>query len=244
MNPNPTVPTVPPPPPNPAKSPLGRYLLHPGALTSEVLHAIAHVLLHCAFGASVAIGVALLILVVAAFWRQQRISSRQVGGRTLRILPPPKSTLPGQKSSGRTSWRCCDRHGAGSYQANHMSPSSSWRPRPGSTSASSSPPEYPQASSNRPPRPLGRGHGRRPRRHCRPFPAMYQSPAASCAWQRRTGTRSARTSRSTRSARSSARWGASGRARQPVSRCSRDRLRVGGSLAWRAPLAGAEPASR
>jgi hypothetical protein len=90
VNPNSTVPTVPPPPPNPTKSPLGRYLLHPGEVTTEVLHAIAHLLLHFALGASVAGAVVLVVVLVAAMLRHQQISSRQVGGRTLRILPPPE----------------------------------------------------------------------------------------------------------------------------------------------------------
>jgi hypothetical protein len=90
VNPNSTVPTVPPPPPNPTKSPLGRYLLHPGEVTTEVLHAIAHLLLHFALGASVAAAVVLVVVLVAAMLRHQQISSRQVGGRTLRILPPPE----------------------------------------------------------------------------------------------------------------------------------------------------------
>jgi hypothetical protein len=92
--PNPiTITAQPPPassvPPNPANSPLGRYLLHPGQETSELLHHVLHVLDH--FGHVVLLPVAVVIVVLLVGWKVVQLLSRfrpSTSGHLVEVMLP------------------------------------------------------------------------------------------------------------------------------------------------------------
>jgi hypothetical protein len=84
----PPVPTVPPPPPNPANSPLGRYLVHPGQETSEFLHHVLRVLDHAGY---VVLPFVVGIAVVLVGWKLLQVLSRlrsPVGGHVVEVRLP------------------------------------------------------------------------------------------------------------------------------------------------------------
>ncbi|MGH8994428.1 MAG: type IV secretory system conjugative DNA transfer family protein [Acidimicrobiales bacterium] len=85
-----TLPAPQPVPPPTVSGPLGRYLTHPGATTSLLVHHLAHLVVHLGttFG-PVAAGVALVGLVVVTVAR--RTQARRMGedARLVRVLSPP-----------------------------------------------------------------------------------------------------------------------------------------------------------
>jgi hypothetical protein len=94
-SPNPTIPTVPPPPPNPEKGPLGHYLLHPGAVTREILHALAHLLARVGLDALPLVALVVAGAVAIAVARQRALGRQQGEGRSISVLSPPEVDTAG-----------------------------------------------------------------------------------------------------------------------------------------------------
>ncbi|MDA8283049.1 MAG: type VI secretion protein, partial [Actinomycetota bacterium] len=79
------------PPPSEPSGPLARYLAHPGATTSRLLHQIGHVLAHLAVTLELAIaGVALAALVALSVARRVQARRMTEGTRLVTVRTPPE----------------------------------------------------------------------------------------------------------------------------------------------------------
>jgi hypothetical protein len=83
--------TAAPPKPAPPSGPLARYLAHPGADTSRLVHHLAHALAQLAATAGpVAAGIVLVGLVAVALTRRAQARRLADGARLVKVLTPPE----------------------------------------------------------------------------------------------------------------------------------------------------------
>jgi hypothetical protein len=179
----PTNPAAPSPNPGPAPSGLlGRYLTHPGATTSHLLHEIGHRLavLGTHLGPPL-VGALVLAVVAVVVFRRRATAAMASEARQVAVLAPPEVGPDGRPCCGPTWSPSCARRGGAPRPASPTSASRSPPGPTGSPSACGCPPACRRDSSSGRSRRPGPGRRRPPLPPWRRFPPGRRRRGASCA---------------------------------------------------------------